>query len=155
VSKANGFAPAPSLDGMGSFARFQGDDYRAIAWLSANAPAGATVVEAAGGSYSQAGRVSMATGLPDLLGWDFHERQWRGAAVDAETNARKRALESIYRAGPDARSLLKQYGASYIYVGSLEREAYIKQDAGALDRLSTLGDIVYRQGPVTIYRVRE
>ena len=27
---------------------------------------------------SEEGRISMSTGNPTLLGWDFHERQWRG-----------------------------------------------------------------------------
>ncbi len=154
-SKANGFALSPSLNGLEGFARSREDDYRAIVWLNSNVDGAPSIVEANGGSYSQAGRISMATGLPTLLGWDFHERQWRGPTIDAEANARKRAVEAIYRATPEAIGLLKQYGVRYIIVGQLERDAFFREGPAAQDRLGALGDVVYRQGSVTIYRVRD
>ena len=77
-SKADSFRGQPTLDGLAFLARNNPGDAAAIAWLRTNVPPTTTVLEATGGSYSSegAGRVSMATGNPTLLGWDFHEMQW-------------------------------------------------------------------------------
>ncbi len=155
ISKSNSFASSPSLDGMVAFARFRPDEMEAIRWLNQNAPGLHHIAEASGGSYSQFGRASMATGLPTLLGWDFHERQWRGTAIDSEANARKRALETIFRAGPEAKELLRRYQVQYIFLGPQEREAYIKQDPAALERMKQIAFPVFQQGGVIVYQVQE
>src|SRR5690606_13346221 len=63
-----------------------------VRWLRNNADRNDVLVEAIGGQYSSAGRVSAWTGVPAVLGWPGHERQWgrpddvleeRRAAVDA------------------------------------------------------------------------
>ena len=81
----------PSLDGLGFLCRSDPGDSAAIAWIRANLPPTATILEAAGGSYSTEGaeRVSMSTGNPTLLGWDFHERQWRGRRLWRLAGARR------------------------------------------------------------------
>jgi uncharacterized membrane protein len=118
----------PTLDGLGFLCESDRGDFEAIAWISANLPPTATVLEAAGGSYSTEGaeRVSMSTGNPTLLGWDFHERQWRGNAFDALAGARPDAIQAIYRtAGPDELlASLARLHVDYVYVGALERSKY-------------------------------
>jgi len=77
-----GFAPeyGPTLDGAAHLARSAADDYAAIQWINAGLPRG-VIAEAArsGSSYSGYGRIATHTGLPAVLGWDFHEWQWRGS----------------------------------------------------------------------------
>jgi YYY domain-containing protein len=155
ISKSNTFAVTPSLNGMAQFARQYPAEYAAIRWLQQNTTGSPVILEASGGSYSQYGRVSMATGLPTLLGWDFHQRQWRGKAVDGEINIRKSQIESIYRGTGEAAPIIKQYDIAYIFVGGLERDAFFRVDPTAESRLRSLGEVVFQQDGVYIVRVRK
>ncbi|MEF3273990.1 MAG: DUF2298 domain-containing protein [Chloroflexus sp.] len=146
----------------------------AIAWLHRNAPAGSVVLEAAaiensaavaagseaprcGGSYNWQGfgGVAAASGLATVLGWTGHQLQWRSsdAAALAELSLRCAAVDTIYRSGDPnrIRPLLAQYRIDYIYVGALERELY---PAASLAALSQVGEVVFAQDEVVIYRVQ-
>jgi YYY domain-containing protein len=128
-----------------------------IAWLRANAPAGSVVLEAVGGSYNGDGfgGVSAATGLPTVLGWPGHEQQWRGGdpAVLGQLGPREADVTTIYSSTDttQASELLRKYNVEYIYVGPLERATYAPQ---GIAKLAQLGDVVFQQGDVVIYRVR-
>ena len=99
-SKADNFQGEPTLDGLAYLRRNSPGDVAAIAWIRSNIAPDAVVLEATGGSYSPegAGRISMSTGNPTLLGWDFHERQWRGnVGYDKFAAGRPEVIEQIYR----------------------------------------------------------
>ena len=152
-SKADYFRGEPTLDGLSYLRRFNPADMAGIEWLRANVAPDAVVLEASGGSYSPegAGRISMSTGNPTLLGWDFHERQWRGRAYDALVSGRPEALERIYRTATaeELPALLDEWGVDYVYVGPLERSKYGVSDA-ALSRLDAALTKVYDQDGVQI-----
>ena len=154
ASKADNFRGQPSLDGLAYLGRYNPTDAAAIEWIRTHLPPSATVLEAAGGSYSPegAGRVSMATGNPTLLGWDFHEMQWRGRAYEKLATGRPDAITQIYRtAGPEELpGLLDKWGIDYVYVGALERDKYKVSDA-ALTRFDRLLNRVYDSDGVVIY----
>ncbi|MDW8402837.1 DUF2298 domain-containing protein [Chloroflexus sp.] len=145
-----------------------------LAWLRHNIPAGSVVLEAAavendaavaagsetprcGGSYNWQGfgGIAAASGHATVLGWVGHEMQWRGGdpAALAELGPRCLAVDAIYRSGDPAqiRTLLDRYGVDYIYVGALERERY---PAASLAVLAQVGDPVFTQDEVVIYRVK-
>lgn len=145
-----------------------------ISWLRRYAPAGSVVLEAValeneaavasgsetprcGGSYNWQGfgGVAAATGYATVLGWVGHEMQWRGgdAAALAELGPRCLAVDTIYRSGDLARiqALIEQYQIDYIYIGALERERY---PADRLAALAQVGEQVFAQDEVVIYRVR-
>ena len=150
-TRAEGFAGPPTLNGTAYMSRHSPDDYLAIGWLNENVAGAPVVLEAAGGSFSQYARVSSQTGLPTVLGWDFHEVQWRGSAE--EVNKRKPDVEALYNS-PDveqALTLLEKYDITYVYVGPLERSRY---SAAGLAKFDRFMDVVYRRGDVTIYRRR-
>ncbi len=153
-SKADYFRGEPSLDGLRYLQLYNPADRAAIEWLRANVAPDAVVVEASGGSYSPegAGRVSMSTGNPTLLGWDFHERQWRGEAYDELVAGRPEALERIYRTATaeELPALLDQWDVDYVYVGALERNKYGVGDV-ALGRFDAALTKVYDQDGVRIY----
>jgi YYY domain-containing protein len=151
-NKTENFSATPTLDGMAWLEMAHPDDYAAIRWLQANAPDGAVILEAPGESYRYLGRVSALTGLPTLLGWDFHEYQWRGNYD--EPARRKPEVDILYNSVDPAQTLtlLDKYDITYVYVGLLERERY---NLAGLSKFERLMDVVYQQGAVTIYQRRE
>jgi len=150
-SKAGNFHGQPTLDGL---TYLNPADRAAIGWIRANVPPSAVVLEASGGSYSPEGaeRISMSTGNPTLLGWDFHERQWRGKAYDKLVAGRPEAIDQIYRTArpEDLPGLLDKWHVDYVYVGALERQKYGIGDA-ALARFDRSLKLVYDVGGVRIY----
>ncbi len=152
-SKAGGFRGRPTLDGIAFFRKAYPDDAAAIAWLRANVQDAPVVLEATGGSYTDAARVSEITGFPTLLGWGGHELQWRGSyRIPGE---REKAIQQIYQsAGPkELPGLLARYGVKYVYVGRVEREKY-HISPNRLRLFDRLMDRVYDRGSVRIYAVR-
>jgi YYY domain-containing protein len=133
-----------------------------IAWLRENVPGSAVVLEAVGESYDSGysglgfGQVSGSTGLATVLGWPGHEEQWRGGHPDARTQIgpRRTDVATIYSTTDtqQAGELLKKYNVDYIYVGAAERKTY---PAEGLAKLGELGDVVFQQGEVVIYRVKK
>jgi uncharacterized membrane protein len=94
--------------------------------------------------------VSAFTGLPTLLGWPDHERQWRGSSRLLE--GRRQAVERIYTSTDrgEIRALLARYGVSYVYVGDLERKRYGR---GAGENLLPFLEVAFEAPGVTVYRV--
>ncbi|MBN1230962.1 MAG: hypothetical protein JXA19_03750 [Anaerolineales bacterium] len=111
-----------SLDGTRNYAYLNDQDRAAVNWLS-NAPYG-VVAEAVGGSYSQYARISTHTGLPTVLGWEFHEMQWRGGVE--EMAGRNADIRLLYETNsPEVmEEIINRYDIRYIYLGSLERNTY-------------------------------
>ncbi len=124
-----------TLDGLAFIQKQDPGEYEAIEWLRDEAPWG-RIVEAVGPSYSDFGRISSATGLPTVLGWQGHESQWRGGRTAFA--GREQDVERIYRSsdGGEVRQLLGDYGVRYVYVGERERATY-----GA-EHLSRFGDFL-------------
>ncbi|NPV08458.1 MAG: hypothetical protein HPY83_10940 [Anaerolineae bacterium] len=152
-TRADGFSGSPTLDGTAHLARHRPAEYEAIAWLQANVRGTSVIAEAPGGSYTAFGRVSANTGLPTILGWDFHEMQWRGTSRFSERQA---DVERLYtaRSWEEAKAVLDRYSVAYVYVGPLERQAY-GPEAGALlaQRLPAVFESTAPGDPVLIVRV--
>jgi len=135
------FALAPDLD--------------AIHWLERAIAGTPVIAEGRAPEYTWGSRVSTNTGLPTILGWNWHERQQR-AALPAVVVARRAAdVDAIYTDLDASRvaATLARYRVEYVYVGDLERiyypEAGLAKFADHPDRWQR----VYQQGGVTIYRV--
>jgi YYY domain-containing protein len=143
------FPEAPTLDGTAYLARDNPADYAAIEWLNAQVEGAPVILEKPGGAYQYEGRVSALTGLPTLLGWAGHERQWRGNTL--EQDRRIRAIEELCTSTDPQTSLtlLDDYDITYVYLGPLERASC---DASALQTLESLLEVVYDRDGVTIYR---
>jgi YYY domain-containing protein len=148
-NKAGNFGAEPTLDGIAWLEAAHPDDYAAIRWLQSNASDGSVILEAPGQSYSYLSRVSALTGLPTVLGWDFHEYQWRGTFD--EPSRREPDIDVLYNAVDPVQTLtlLDKYDITYVYVGPLERDRY---SPNGLAKFEELMDVVYRQGEVTIYQ---
>lgn len=118
-------------------------DYDAICWLNENVSGQPVVLEANGDSYTGYERISVATGLPTVLGWYVHQWLWRGDT--AALNERAEDIEAIYTS--DNKDLVKQlialYDVEYIYIGNLERRKYPKLNDLLLQEI---GEVVYSNG---------
>jgi YYY domain-containing protein len=152
-SKTEGFNPARgrTLDGTAYLATDASADYEAITWMNANLEPG-VVAEGVGGSYTQGGRISVHTGFPTVLGWPWHEVQWRGDA--RFLGSREDDIRQLYQSRDwiEAQAIISQYQIRYVYVGPYERQTY-----GAIQdsMFSTFMDVVYRSEEVTIYATRD
>ena len=164
--RTNGFRTPATLNGMAWLERTQPDDYAAAEWLRANAPTpdnpAPVVLEATGGAYSEFARMATQTGFPTVLGWDQHERLWRGAGINAEVDTRKRDVDAIYGAATfeQAKPLLDKYRVAYVVVGYLEEQKYGAggglakfQNATRAGAAGAPIQPVFTSGRTSIYRV--
>jgi YYY domain-containing protein len=150
-NKAGDFKGKPTLDGMAFLQNVRADDYAAIQWLQTNVAGIAYLVEASGGSYSDAGFVSAFTGLPTVLGWDFHQYQWRGNTI--ESGKRQPDIAQIYQNAnaSEVLTLLDKYDIKYVYLGPVEKRTYdLAPQVG--ERIGRFLEKVYEGGNVSIYR---
>ncbi|MDH3944758.1 MAG: DUF2298 domain-containing protein, partial [Anaerolineae bacterium] len=150
--RAQGFDPNGGFRVDGAVGVLSPDDAAAAEWLR-SAPLG-VIAEAVGGSYSSAARISSHSGQPAVLGWSFHETQWRGG--ETEKGAREHDIFRLYTSSSwdETMIIIQQYDIRYIVIGNLERSTYQSNDyqvneAKFLRHLSP----VFQMGGVTIYEV--
>lgn len=127
------------------------DDYQAIKWLGEQSDSQDFVIaEAWGDDYSEAARVSAATGLPTILGWIGHENQWRSGNCKP-CEGRKEDVQTLFTAKDLAQvqQIVKKYNVEYVYVGNFARSRYAT--AGGIGAVQKL-PVVKQFGTVTIYR---
>lgn len=127
------------------------DDYQAIQWLNDQADGQQFVVaEAWGDDYSEAARVSAATGLPTILGWIGHENQWRSRNCKP-CNGRIDDIRTLFTAKDMAQvqRIINKYNVQYVYVGNFARTRYANN--GGIGAVQSL-PVAKQVGSVTIYR---
>ncbi|GAP10516.1 protein containing Chlor_Arch_YYY domain [Bellilinea caldifistulae] len=132
-------------------------DYRAIRWMQENVKGSPVIVEANTPLYRWGSRFSIYTGLPTIIGWDWHQRQQR-AAVQNDFTVQNRILDvaEIYNSLSKevVRELLDRYAVQYIIVGQLEQAYY--EPAGLSKFPQWDGELwkeVYRDMDTVIYEV--
>lgn len=110
-----------------------------------------TILEAVGPAYSDAGRISSATGSPAFLGWANHEIVWRGRGITGEVERRARVADAIYTSGDVQviRNLTNRESIRFVVVGSRELASY---DEGRLEALAGAGATVLRAGAARVVR---
>jgi len=156
-SKTNHFSRqgGMSLDGTEYFASSQPYDAQAVAWLKTQ-PLG-TIGEAVGGSYSfRHARMATHTGIPTVLGWDFHEIQWRGSGE--LVNPRKQDMAKLYCTSDwaAAQEIMARYEIEYLVVGQVEYETYhagsdFCPDGLREDKFQEHLDLLYSNQGVAVY----
>ncbi|CAN5589809.1 hypothetical protein BH10ACT1_BH10ACT1_15040 [soil metagenome] len=128
-------------------------DNALVGWLRANVRSGDTIVEEAGQAYTWAGRISIATGLPTVIGWPSHQSQQRrgyGSSVDE----RYAAVIAFYDDPDPVRALrfLAAYRPDYVVVGTVERAVGSPAALEALPERTGLRR-VWARGAAAVYRV--
>ena len=98
-------------------------DYKAIQWMRANVLGSPVIVEANTVEYRWGNRFTIYTGLPSVLGWNWHQRQQRGFLDNDNINNRLNEITFFYQttSQEEALAFLQRYHVRYIIVGQLER----------------------------------
>ena len=130
------------------------DDKVLIDWLRNNVEGSPVIVESVGGLYHWTGRISEYTGLPAVIGWDWHQIQQRTDYASL-VQQRRFDTEQFYRL-PDpvyATSYLDKYNVRYVIVGAEERFHGSEAGIAKFAAMSNLQE-VFRHGEDVIYRVK-
>ena len=146
--------PRPTLDGTAYLAQHSPPDRAAYEWVNENIAGIPVIAEAYGPSYQEFARVTMNTGLPTVLGWDYHVHQ--RAQHWPDINKRKDDLKKLYTTDNKqaAAEILRKYHVALVYVGPLERRTY---NGGNLDRFKEWSDVlqpVYTNAGTSIFAVQ-
>ncbi len=132
-------------------------DYRAIRWMQDNVEGSPVIVEANTPLYRWGSRFSIYTGLPTVIGWDWHQRQQRAAVQNDNTiQDRINDVAELYNtlSLAKARRILDRYEVKYIIVGQLEQAYYEPPGLSKFPALEGQAwKAVYRDIDTTIYEV--
>ena len=166
TDRMTGLAPH-TLDGMAymQFAHYNDSgqdmdlsaDFRAIQWMQDHVKGSPVIVEANTPEYRWGTRFTIYTGLPGVVGWNWHQRQQRAALNTEAVFNRVQEVGSFYETSSlnEVQTFLGKYNVKYIIVGQLERITY---QTGNLKKFETyngkLWDEVYRDGSTVIYQVK-
>ncbi len=159
-----GFASWSGLDGLTYGETTATGEVAAIRWLGDNAEPGDVVLEAAGCSYYPFdrlpfNRVSAFTGIPTIIGWANHERQWRAGQPDliAAIPSRQSDVATMY-ADPSG-ALAARYNIKWLFVGEYETGNWQAEceSSGPYDGVSAPSfpgpdwEVAFRSGDVRVY----
>jgi uncharacterized membrane protein len=114
-------------------------DYDTIEWLEHNLQGTPVVLEGTTGGYQYrwGNRISIYSGLPTVIGWEWHQRQQRAAFTDRVVFDRNADVREFYSTTDSERALLllDRYDVDYVVLGQLERAYY---DEAGLDKFEEL-----------------
>jgi len=155
----------PSLDGMSfmAYATYYdlntaldlSQDYAAIRWMQDNVPGSPVIVEANQVEYHWGTRYTVYTGLPGVVGWNWHQRQQRTLTPHDWVFSRVEDVNSFYDTTDlqEARDFLEKYQVSYIILGQLERVKYLPEGIAKFEEgEGDLWQVVYQDRDTTIYQ---
>jgi YYY domain-containing protein len=133
-------------------------DRNAIAWLRENIAGSPVFLEGNAPLYHWGSRVSVYTGLPTVIGWDWHQKQQRSIIDGAIIDRRIDSVRDIYNTLDLNQALgnLKRFNVQYVYIGDMERAFYDPQGLDKFDAMVRAGmlEVVYQNERVKIYRVK-
>jgi YYY domain-containing protein len=117
-------SPRPTLDGQAFLATEDPQTWFLVRRLQGVARPGEAIAEAAGHYYSEFTRITMHTGQPTVVGWDWHLKQ-RGQSPE-EIAARSEDLEFLYRGSnrEQRRAVLDRYQVGWAVAATVERNRY-------------------------------
>jgi len=130
-------------------------DYDAIWWMRENVEGTPVIVEGQTPNYRWGSRFSIYTGLPTVIGWDWHQKQQR-ASFGNMVDDRGRELKEFYSSPSidSAVNFLRKYRVSYVIVGQVEQLYYPAEGIAKFAQMNGRElELVYENPKVQIYRV--
>ena len=155
-----GYAENLTLDGLAYLPRENPYDAAAIRFLNNHIPDQPCLVEFVGEGYNSWGsRFSIFSGVPALMGWDGHVREWLTGrpGMDADIEQRFQATEQIFKTSDPqtAKKYLDAYGVRLVMVGTLERNGVpgrrVGYPAEGLAKFPGFLPLIYKNPQVEIY----
>jgi YYY domain-containing protein len=134
------------------------EDSAAIRWLQDNVQGSPVILEGYTPEYRWGGRYSINTGLPAVIGWNWHQRQQRGVVDSDWVTQRVDEVNRIYNTlnKNEVENFINRYDVSYIIVGQLEHAYYSIVGLSKFDAWNgDLWEKVFEQGQTVIYKVRK
>jgi YYY domain-containing protein len=134
------------------------EDYRAIQWMQRNVKGSPVIVEANVPEYRWGNRYTIYTGLPGVVGWNWHQRQQRAVNPSEWVTNRVDAVGEFYNttSQEQAQGFLQRYDVHYIVVGQLEQAVYSERGLAKFAEWNgSLWNEVYRDGRIVIYQVMQ
>jgi YYY domain-containing protein len=137
-------------------------DYAMIRWLQENVQGSPVIIEGLGEDtqYRWNARIAINTGLPAVVGWNFHQRQQRTLdPMGRMVEMRNANVNGFYETAdiPAAWAILQHYRVQYIILGRYERAHYGQIGLAKFNRMEQLGLIerVFDENDSVIYRVNQ
>jgi YYY domain-containing protein len=130
-------------------------DFEGIQWMRENVQGTPAIAEGRAELYRWGGRFSIYTGLPTVIGWDWHQTQQRGDLAYM-VQQRVIALDNFYntRDTEAALEFLAAYHVRYVILGQLERYYYSSAGLAKFDSgLDGALQPVFQNDSLTIYEV--
>ncbi len=134
-----------------------GQDYRAIQWIQDNVEGSPVILEAQAYEYYWGNRYTIYTGLPAVVGWNYHQRQQRAVTGSDKVQARVDEVNAFFMSLDEdfVTGYLGKYQVQYIIVGQQEAAFYPQEALMKFPAYNgVLWDEVYCEGSTVIYRVR-
>ncbi len=132
------------------------EDYQAIRWMQENVIGSPVILEANTVEYRWGSRFSIYTGLPGVVGWNWHQRQQRAVVPSTWITDRVSAVNDFYLSTDiqETENFLQKYDVSYVIVGQMEKAKYSGEGIGKFQQLDgKLWKSVFTVGSTTIYQV--
>ncbi|MCY4072709.1 MAG: DUF2298 domain-containing protein [Chloroflexi bacterium] len=137
-------------------------DHALIRWMQENIAGSPVIMEGRRfpSEYQWNGRISIATGLPSVLGWNWHQRQQRTIdPLPTWVEQRERNVRAFYNTGDidDAVDILHHYDVRYIVRSGLEELHSTPEGLAKFERMVSEGllSIAFAIEGGMIYQVKE
>jgi uncharacterized membrane protein len=133
-------------------------DYDAIRWVQDNIKGTPTIVEANLPEYRWGNRYTVYTGLPGVVGWNWHQRQQRAINPSEWVTERVEDIGNFYT-NPDpenAISFINKYNVEYLIVGQHEKAIYPESGLEKfISQNNILWTVVFQSEDTVIYKVKD
>jgi uncharacterized membrane protein len=135
------------------------DDYQVIRWLQENVDGSPVIMEGRSErEYLWGSRIAVYTGLPSVVGWNWHQRQQRTFdPLPRVVEQRVANVNAFYITQdiPTAWNILDYYNVEYVIVSGLERAYYPAENLAKLETMVDMGllNVAFESGGAVIYHV--
>ena len=134
------------------------EDYYMIQWMQDHIEGSPVILEGQAYEYRWGNRFTIYTGLPGVVGWNWHQRQQRAVLRDNSVQERVNGVDQFYTTDDMAFVIdfLSMYDVSYFVVGQLEQAFYPEPGLEKFQNYDgQLWDAVHQVGSTIIYQVRK
>ena len=132
------------------------EDYDAIRWLQDNVEGSPVILEGQAYEYRWGNRYTIYTGLPGVVGWNWHQRQQRAVLQSNIVQERVDAVGIFYLTEDREYvvDFLEEFDVQYIVYGQLERAFFPGAGLAKFEQYDgELWKEVFRSGSTVIYEV--